>query len=165
MVELFIACVLTTLFYMALYITVHVKVNTHPDPDLPVCGLPHTSHHLPAHPGENDYTGHVCCYCRCLLKKKWQTKEHLIPLSRGGNNTDFNVRYCCGNCNTYRANKPLSVWYNEVVALRRTKRGRRAEFARLGRIMVGISKLRKYLKANMDKVFVSEWDQQQNKSI
>jgi hypothetical protein len=32
------------------------------------------------------------------------TKEHLIPKSRGGNNTAYNLRPCCRRCNGHKGN-------------------------------------------------------------
>jgi hypothetical protein len=47
-----------------------------------------------------------CCYCGVrfdnMNRKKHMTKDHLIPLSRGGANNCYNKRNCCAHCNTQK---------------------------------------------------------------
>lgn len=49
-----------------------------------------------------------CCYCGQQIK--WPLKytvEHLVPKSKGGNNTLYNKRPCCHVCNCERGNSDL----------------------------------------------------------
>lgn len=59
-----------------------------------------------------------CCYCgrgiHIPLKK---TVEHLVPLSKGGNDSPHNKKSCCHKCNNWRGNKPLENFKNEVKEL------------------------------------------------
>ena len=36
--------------------------------------------------------------------------EHLVPVSKNGNNTALNKRPCCKRCNTWRGNMSLKKW-------------------------------------------------------
>lgn len=36
--------------------------------------------------------------------------EHLVPVSKGGNNKLINKRPCCHGCNKQRGNQPLYNW-------------------------------------------------------
>lgn len=42
---------------------------------------------------------HCCCYCNDPLRGK-ETIEHVVPLSRGGENNPHNVLLACRSCNT-----------------------------------------------------------------
>lgn len=53
-----------------------------------------------------------CCYCESTEKK--MTREHIIPLSKGGAHHRSNIRYSCWKCNHYRGNKELDVWQLEI---------------------------------------------------
>ena len=46
--------------------------------------------------------------------KEELTIEHVIPLSKGGNDSELNVRDCCVRCNVYRQNKSLEHWLGEL---------------------------------------------------
>jgi hypothetical protein len=48
--------------------------------------------------------------------KEELTIEHVIPLSKGGNDLDANKRDCCVRCNVHRQNKPLDHWLGELRA-------------------------------------------------
>lgn len=56
-----------------------------------------------------------CCYCgmQITILSQW-TKEHLVPKSRGGNNSPLNKMDCCKRCNNSRARKELEVWLKEL---------------------------------------------------
>jgi 5-methylcytosine-specific restriction endonuclease McrA len=56
-----------------------------------------------------------CCYCGYqIIYKSKLTKEHLVPISLGGNSRAENIKCCCLNCNKDRANKPLWLWIYEM---------------------------------------------------
>ena len=45
-----------------------------------------------------------CCYCnRPFDKKNKATKEHILPKSKGGDNTLKNLMPCCFECNNIRS--------------------------------------------------------------
>jgi hypothetical protein len=46
--------------------------------------------------------GNKCVYCN---KNKNLTIDHIIPTSRGGDNSWSNMVCCCNKCNTYKGNK------------------------------------------------------------
>jgi 5-methylcytosine-specific restriction endonuclease McrA len=59
---------------------------------------------------------HCCFYCREPLRGA-DTIEHIVPLSRGGSNTPWNVVLVCSRCNTRKNNKIFHVeWVPELVA-------------------------------------------------
>lgn len=42
-----------------------------------------------------------CCYCgKKFSHCVFATKDHLIPLSKGGANNSYNKKNCCRHCNT-----------------------------------------------------------------
>lgn len=56
-----------------------------------------------------------CCYCGIhLIKKDEWNREHLIPKSKGGNDSEMNLKTCCKSCNTWRNNTPLTIWKSKV---------------------------------------------------
>lgn len=58
-----------------------------------------------------------CCYCETPLTKNDFTREHIIPIDKGGKNTKDNVRSCCRDCNKEKDNLDLSK-YLEFLQLR-----------------------------------------------
>lgn len=59
-----------------------------------------------------------CCYCGVefnqLNRRKQKTKDHLIPVSKGGVNSTYNKKNCCGHCNTRKSNKIPHDWLIEL---------------------------------------------------
>jgi 5-methylcytosine-specific restriction endonuclease McrA len=43
-----------------------------------------------------------CIYCNCKLNTTNATTDHIIPISKGGNNTQVNLMVCCIKCNSER---------------------------------------------------------------
>lgn len=52
----------------------------------------------------------LCCYCETPLTKDNFTKEHIIPISRGGTNRAGNLLPCCKDCNYERGNYMLQTY-------------------------------------------------------
>jgi hypothetical protein len=46
--------------------------------------------------------GKKCIYCNRKLTLKNSTAEHIIPISKGGSNSQVNLLVCCGQCNGER---------------------------------------------------------------
>lgn len=61
----------------------------------------------------NDF---YCCYCGIYITYTSQlyTKEHVLPKSKGGNNSNLNKLTCCKNCNNWRGNKSLASFLSDV---------------------------------------------------
>lgn len=65
-----------------------------------------------------------CCYCgRGFNHHIVKTKDHLIPLSKGGSNNSVNKRNCCKHCNSEKKNliphdylRDLLLWVPKVSA-------------------------------------------------
>jgi 5-methylcytosine-specific restriction endonuclease McrA len=56
-----------------------------------------------------------CNYCeRKFNDINYKTKEHIVPLSKGGNNYFENLVWICNECNNFRSNKDFSQFYNEI---------------------------------------------------
>lgn len=56
-----------------------------------------------------------CCYCgRLLIYPLKDTAEHLVPLSKGGNNSPLNKARCCSLCNSWRSNSSLDFFKKNV---------------------------------------------------
>lgn len=50
--------------------------------------------------------GGRCCYCR----RRADTIDHVVPLSRGGSNDVANMRPCCRGCNAAKGNLLVEEW-------------------------------------------------------
>lgn len=55
-----------------------------------------------------------CCYCRQIIHPLMLTKEHVIPVSRGGNDSQYNVHPCCQYCNTEKGALSFSEWEKQL---------------------------------------------------
>lgn len=56
-----------------------------------------------------------CSYCeRKFNEINYKTKEHIVPLSMGGNNYHENLTWVCNECNNFRGNKDLPFFYNQI---------------------------------------------------
>lgn len=51
---------------------------------------------------ENDDA--TCIYCKVKLDEENATVDHIVPISKGGNNTQVNMLVCCKDCNHERGN-------------------------------------------------------------
>lgn len=49
----------------------------------------------------------VCCYCGCKFPRAELTREHIVPVSRGGPNTWMNCVTACKACNGGKGDKLL----------------------------------------------------------
>lgn len=56
-----------------------------------------------------------CCYCGNKFPVDKLTREHIIPVSRGGGNTWMNVVAACKSCNCAKDDKLLSEWGRELL--------------------------------------------------
>jgi hypothetical protein len=64
-----------------------------------------------------------CCYCgKWIVFPLRISIEHLIPVSKGGNNKLINKRTCCTLCNIERSNRPLFNWLAELEELLKSSR-------------------------------------------
>lgn len=67
-----------------------------------------------------------CLYCGVKIKKAYDYtpkgssirtylhRDHMDPLSLGGENTDANLVYCCVGCNLKKRNKLFLDWLSEL---------------------------------------------------
>lgn len=56
-----------------------------------------------------------CCYCeKKIVPPLRLTSEHLMPVSRGGNNTKHNRRPCCHRCNHKRGSLEYDVYLSQL---------------------------------------------------
>jgi 5-methylcytosine-specific restriction endonuclease McrA len=58
-----------------------------------------------------------CIYCDVKLDKENATADHIIPISKGGNNTQVNLVVCCKDCNNERGN----LDFDEYLTLKNKK--------------------------------------------
>jgi 5-methylcytosine-specific restriction endonuclease McrA len=64
-----------------------------------------------------------CNYCeRIFTESNYKTKEHIIPLSKGGNYQLENLVWVCNECNNFRGNKDLPYFYNQIEELLKNNR-------------------------------------------
>lgn len=50
---------------------------------------------------------HLCCYCGHRFARSALTREHIVPVSRGGPNTWMNCATACKSCNNRKDDKLL----------------------------------------------------------
>ena len=58
-----------------------------------------------------------CLYCETKLNDKNATADHIVPISKGGNNTQVNLIVTCFDCN----NEKGSMSFNEYIRYKNTK--------------------------------------------
>ncbi len=59
--------------------------------------------------------GMACCWCGATLEDDTRlTLDHVIPVSKGGNNTNGNLITSCSKCNTSRGNRSVVEFANAV---------------------------------------------------
>jgi 5-methylcytosine-specific restriction endonuclease McrA len=64
-----------------------------------------------------------CNYCERIFNEiNYKTKEHIIPLSKGGNYQLENLVWVCNECNNFRGNKDLPYFYNQIEELLKNNR-------------------------------------------
>lgn len=51
-----------------------------------------------------------CVYCETKLTKENATADHIVPISKGGNNTQINLIVCCKDCNSERGNLSFKTY-------------------------------------------------------
>jgi len=57
----------------------------------------------------------ICSYCGKMLDKNTVTKDHLIPIVRGGTNFINNITLACRNCNSKKHVKTPDEYMREAV--------------------------------------------------
>lgn len=64
----------------------------------------------------------VCCYCGRGFDESYvdKTKDHVIPVSRGGLNTPQNKRPCCHDCNQWKKDLMPDEWLDRLIELVRS---------------------------------------------
>lgn len=53
--------------------------------------------------------GGVCFYCSCALTLNKSTFDHLLPVSHGGPDNDYNVVVSCMDCNDSFSNSSFHL--------------------------------------------------------
>lgn len=55
-----------------------------------------------------------CLYCSCKLSARTATIDHIVPISLGGQHSEYNIVVCCRLCNNKKRSKPFYKWINEL---------------------------------------------------
>jgi len=61
--------------------------------------------------------GHLCLYCGQPFSARALTRDHIVPVSRGGGNTWSNVASACKGCNHRKNNRTPAEWGVELIAV------------------------------------------------
>jgi len=61
--------------------------------------------------------GYLCLYCGNPFSARALTRDHVIPVSRGGNNLWSNVASACRVCNHRKNNRTPAEWGVELIAV------------------------------------------------
>ena len=67
----------------------------------------------------------VCYYCGNLLKPKYLTMDHIVPLARGGRSTKDNLVACCKECNNKKKTLLPIEWDEYMESLDKKVKGSR----------------------------------------
>jgi 5-methylcytosine-specific restriction endonuclease McrA len=61
----------------------------------------------------------LCVYCKRAFNENYvdKTKDHVIPLSKGGLDRKENRRTCCYECNQWKGDKMPNNWLKEISAI------------------------------------------------
>lgn len=63
--------------------------------------------------------GKPCPYCAhdmdLTKHRKRPSRDHIVPLARGGPNLASNIVMCCARCNYDKASKLLEEWLDELI--------------------------------------------------
>ena len=51
-----------------------------------------------------------CSYCDAKITKKNFSVDHATPLSRGGDTDQYNIVYCCSDCNSAKGEMTDEEW-------------------------------------------------------
>lgn len=62
-----------------------------------------------------EHCGRICSICGKPLNYNEMTIDHIIPISRGGGNTQDNLRCVCPECNRIKGNRLDSEMYKGIV--------------------------------------------------
>lgn len=97
-----------------------------------------------------------CRYCRGQFDDVViRTKDHVVPLSRGGLNTKENRVYACEDCNKWKADYTLEQWLKDVKRiLKKNKIREPYNAAKLGYIISAIQRQMQIVKLNEKKVSI-----------
>lgn len=57
----------------------------------------------------------VCYYCGVKLTRANASFDHIVPLSRGGEDEKWNLVWCCKKCNMSKGYKLLSEWEDRII--------------------------------------------------
>lgn len=97
-----------------------------------------------------------CRYCRRLFEDNGldKTRDHVVPLSRGGLNTKENRVPCCFPCNQWKNDRPLSDWLKEIKRLLKKGEARNIDYTvtLMGHMASAIETVMGEVKANAKKV-------------
>lgn len=56
----------------------------------------------------------TCCFCNKIkLEQNDQTLEHMVPISKGGTNSNYNLFFSCKDCNARKWSKNWKKWFRE----------------------------------------------------
>ena len=69
-----------------------------------------------------------CAYCG---RKTKLTQDHVIPVSKGGGYTKYNIVPCCGRCNSSKQDKDYIEWYKSKPFFSESRLNRINELMRL----------------------------------
>lgn len=63
-----------------------------------------------------EYNKKACRYCARQFEDNYleRTKDHIVPMSRGGLDKKENRVACCFDCNQWKSDKPLDKWLKEL---------------------------------------------------
>lgn len=99
----------------------------------------------------------ICRYCgRSFDDYISKTKDHVIPVSKGGLDRKENRRPCCYDCNQWKSDKMPKDWLDELVGLARGKKEIRPPYNEnmVGKMIGSLKSVMAELKQNKNKVSI-----------
>ncbi len=61
--------------------------------------------------------GHLCLYCGQSFSPRQLTRDHIVPVSRGGDDGWTNLASACRSCNQRKNNRTPDEWGVELIAV------------------------------------------------
>ena len=98
-----------------------------------------------------------CRYCRREFEENVieKTRDHIVPLSKGGLDNKENRTPCCFECNQWKDDKYLSDWFKEIQQLVRKKKERKPyTYNQLCGMLSNIKNVINYTKENNSKISI-----------
>lgn len=78
----------------------------------------------------------TCTYCGNSVRWSRSSLDHVVPISKGGEDCQSNTVLCCNRCNEAKNNRSLEEWINDLIAVKEWLEENRSVQDRIERLLV-----------------------------